>query len=197
MQLDLRDEDVVDPVDLAFIEIGIICTGAALVVNDAQALAQVVKEIGAGADQAVHLSLPQKVGDELAQARRHHGAGQAEEDGNILIQHALPDAQRCAELASLKAHLAHIRYQIGYTPLLHGYCSPYLLAVADKIMTVTVIHFIPQDFFSTVSVWIRLKIVDPFDDYPSLQAVECLLPTSGMKLYIPKSSLKQSSMRLA
>jgi hypothetical protein len=97
--------------------------------------------------------------------------------------HALPDVQRCAELASLKAHLAHIRYQIGNTPLFHGYCRPYLLTIADKIMTVTVnvIHFIPQYFFSSVSVWIHLKIVD---------LVELLAAHhAGMNLYIPKSSL--------
>ena len=35
MKLHLRDEDIVDPIDLTLVEIGIVCTGAALVVKDA------------------------------------------------------------------------------------------------------------------------------------------------------------------
>ena len=104
VKLNLRHEDVVDPIDLAFIEVGIVCTGAAAVVNYAQSLAQVVKEIGARAHQAVHLSLPQEVSYELAEARRHHRTCQTEEDCDILIHHSFPDAQGCTKLASLEAH---------------------------------------------------------------------------------------------
>ena len=138
-----QEHTIEHPYDLARIEVSIVGAGTAPVVNDAKPLAQVMKEIGSGADQAVHLSFPQKIGDELSEARRNHCARQAEEDGYILIEHSLPDAQGCSELAALKTHLAHVRYEIGHTPILHGYGSPYPLSVADKIMTVTVIHFIP------------------------------------------------------
>jgi len=43
VQLNLRYEYVVDSVDLAFIEISIIGAGTALIVDDAQPLAKVVK----------------------------------------------------------------------------------------------------------------------------------------------------------
>ncbi len=160
VKLDLRDEDVIDPIDLAFIEVGIVCTGAAAIVNYTKALAQVVKEIGTRAHKAVHLSLPQEVSYELAEARRHHRTCQTEEDRDILIHHSFPDAQGCAELASLKAHLAHIPYQIGYTPVLHGYCSPYLFAVANIIMTVILIHFVPLRSCS------QQFGLETFKDYP-------------------------------
>jgi hypothetical protein len=39
MQLDLRDKDIIDPIDLAFIEVGVVCTGASAVVDYAKALA--------------------------------------------------------------------------------------------------------------------------------------------------------------
>jgi hypothetical protein len=117
-------------------------------VDDAQALTKVMKEIGARAHQTVNLSLSQEIGYELAKAGWHHGPCQAKEYRHILIQHALPNPQGGSELASLKAHSAHIPYQIGYTPVLHGYGSPRPLAVADKIMTMTVIHFIPLKQFS-------------------------------------------------
>jgi len=45
VQLYLRDEDIVNPVDLTFIEVGVICACTASIMHDPQAFAQVVKQI--------------------------------------------------------------------------------------------------------------------------------------------------------
>jgi len=146
MEANLGYKYIVDPVDLALVEVGIIGAGAALVVNNSQTLAQVMKEVGSRAHQAVDPPLPDEIGDELGEASRDHGPGQAQEDRHILLHHPLPDLERCSQLASLKAHLAHVLHQLRHPSRLHGYGRSGILTAADIIMALTAIHFIPQDF---------------------------------------------------
>ena len=100
--------------------------------------------------EEARLPLPDEVGDELGEAGRDHGPGQAQEDSHILLHHPLPDLERCSQLASLKAHFAHVLHQLGHAPRPHGYGRPGIPTAADIIMALTVIHFIPQFFALTL-----------------------------------------------
>ena len=88
----VREEDVVDPVDLVVAERDVRAVGRAAVVGAPDRLDHVVGQVRAGRDEHVDVAALEEVRDDPAHAGRDHRAGEAEEpDGLRVGEHPLPE----------------------------------------------------------------------------------------------------------
>ncbi len=87
--------------------------GRSLVVKIPHRLVEVVKEIGAGGDQAIDEPVFDHADHQAAHPGRNHGAGHPHHDGAAVAQHALPDFECQPELFALECGALHARQDFG------------------------------------------------------------------------------------
>ncbi len=90
----LAGERVVDAVDAFFGERGVVGMRRSDVVVLAARLVEVVVQVRAGRDQAVHVPVGDQVGDDQPQPAGAERARHAEKDRDVVFEHLAPDAVR-------------------------------------------------------------------------------------------------------
>jgi len=70
---------------------------------------QIVVEVRARRDETIDVAVQNQVRDNQTQAARRQRAGHPEKDGDIVLQHLVPDRMRGGEIASLKRDALHAR----------------------------------------------------------------------------------------
>ena len=114
------DQRVVDAIDALGRQRPVVAAGRTEKVPPPARLVQVVIEVGAGRDQAVHVALGEQVRQHQAQAARAERAGDAQEDQHVVGQHPTPHLVGRGKAAALERDAFHAAQDLlGRQPGLH------------------------------------------------------------------------------
>ena len=100
---------VVDTVDVIFGQRRIVSVRRADVVVLTARLVQIVVQVRAGRDEAVHVAVGDEVRDDQPEPAGAQRARHPEEDRHVVLEHLLPDAVSGGEIAPLKRNALHAR----------------------------------------------------------------------------------------
>ena len=118
-ELVLVDVRIVHAVDASRLERAVVRAGRADEVSPAARLVQIVVEVGACGDDAVHGAFVDEPGDREPEPPGGQGAGDPEEDHDVIGEHPLPDPMGGGEVASLEGDPLHPPEQLGGRSVRH------------------------------------------------------------------------------